>query len=119
MTKERFWLKITFLEILHSPGFYTNLASLQRLEKVGLFLNPPQKGFLRQGYQSAKTYFNEPIIISSEVSKIWSKDKASGEMWPRRYAHMDYEAVRHLMRKGRFLIHKYLPRCHLKGFIST
>jgi hypothetical protein len=48
-----------------------------------------------------KTYFiewSEPIIRSFAVKRS-SKDqisKAFDEIWHRRYAHMDYEAVHHL-----------------------
>ena len=44
-TDKRLWPRITLLETLYSPGFHTNLVSMQRLEKVGLYWNL-RKGIL-------------------------------------------------------------------------
>ena len=48
---KRVWPRITLLETLYSPGFHTNLGSMQRLEKAGLFLNP-REGILETGHET-------------------------------------------------------------------
>jgi hypothetical protein len=74
------------LETLYSPGFHTNLVSMQRLEKVGLFWNPREGTLETQDMKPLcridkrfKTYFIKwiKLIIRSFAMKIPLKDPIS------------------------------------------
>ena len=117
-------VKIILLETLFSPGFHTNLVSMQRLEKNGLIWNP-RAGVLETESpvteicrieRKLRTYFiewNDPTV-SDMMTRNWDDirsfssrksvrkstvphvSKASTEIWHRRYAHISEEAIRHL-----------------------